>query len=97
MKWGDGSFTITHEGTGSYIVRYAPSYFDYQRGRAPKPLPDVVQPDFDPPGFNVTDGGAMVVEEHPTIERNGELYYECGEGYAHKVGTECRGQCVLRG
>jgi hypothetical protein len=24
-------------------------------------------------------------------------YYECGEGYAHAVGTECNGQCVLHG
>jgi hypothetical protein len=24
-------------------------------------------------------------------------FYVCGEGYAHKVGTVCTGQCVLRG
>lgn len=23
--------------------------------------------------------------------------YECGEGYAHPVGSACTGQCVLRG
>lgn len=55
-------------------------------------------------------GWCLEVEEQTAVERASRAsprmlltiyappeYYECGEGYAHLVGTPCNGQCVNRG
>lgn len=33
---------------------------------------------------------------HKGVPTAPDGYYECGEGYAHLIGTACTGQCVLR-